>query len=141
MFIFSGYQEITFRKTDGRIGAIHYRDLYKFGVMDRSWVKIEGMDNWIEENEIDPIKRTRHFAVHRHILEMVLDTVMTEEGRHEFLPRDENGKKDFSNKKICEDSIAKARSYEGDLQRLKSRMDISVTQKRATQKAMPINRH
>ena len=69
--------------------------------------------------------------MHRHILEMVLDTVMTEEGRHEFLPRDENGKKDFSNKKICEDSLAKARSYEEDLQRLKSRMDISVTQKRA----------
>ena len=65
--------------------------------MDGSWVKFQDMEDWIEANEPCPIKRNMLYVVHKHMLETVLGFLVTEEGQHQFVPRDNNGRKDYSN--------------------------------------------
>ena len=133
-YILRGYKEIAYRKTDGKITEIHYRNLYKFGVMDGSWLKLQNLDEWIEENEPCPIKQNWHYTVHKHMLEMVLGFLVSEEGSHQFLPNDKNGKKDFSDPIVVEDSLAKAHAYTRELEMLKTRMVTSAAHRKSNKK-------
>ena len=83
--------------------------------MDGSWVKFQDMEDWIEANGPCPIKRNMLYVVHKHMLETVLGFLVTQEGQHQFVPRDNNGRKDYSNSSAVQASLDKAHAYVRDL--------------------------